>query len=44
MILTPPIMLKAPYSSLSLLFGPLKLAHIICNIFYSIEINNNETH
>ena len=27
MITTPPIMLKAPYSSLSLLFGPLNWAH-----------------
>ena len=37
MILTPPIMLKAPYSSLSLLFGPLKRAQIIYNIFVSYK-------
>ena len=44
MIPTSPIMLKARYSSISLLFGPLKWAQIISNVFYSIEINNNETH
>ena len=37
MIPTPPIMLKAPYSSLSLLFGPLKLTQIIYNIFYLLK-------
>ena len=37
MLPTPPIMLKGPYSSLSLLFGPLKEAQIIYNIFVSYK-------
>jgi len=37
MLTTPPIMLKVPYSSLSLLFGPLKRAQIIYNIFVSYK-------
>jgi len=37
MLTTPTIMLKAPYSSLSLLFEPLKRAQIIYNIFVSYK-------
>ena len=37
MIPTPPIMLKATYSSLSLLFGPIKWAQITYNIFVSCK-------
>ena len=37
MISTPPIMLKAPYSNLFFLFGPLKRAQIIYNIFISYK-------
>ena len=37
MILTPLIILKATYSTLSLLFGPLKWAQFIYNLFYSLR-------
>ena len=37
MLTTPTIMLKLPYFSLSLLFGPLKRAQIIYNIFVSYK-------
>ena len=37
MLTTPPIMLKVPYYSLSLLFGSLKRAQIIYNIFVSYK-------